>query len=49
MTASDKSKKTKRQKAWSELVQAIVRPPKRYKHQRNGNHQAKIIKLRKSL
>lgn len=39
-------KTTKRQKAWNELVKALVKPPKRYKHQRDNNHQAKIKKLR---
>lgn len=40
---------TKKTKAWNELVKAIINPPKRYKHQRDNNHKAKIIKLRKQL
>lgn len=38
---------SKRLRAWNELVQAIIHPPKRYKHQRDGNHEAKIKRLRK--
>lgn len=41
------SKQTKRQQAWTDLVKLIVRPPKRYKHQRDGNLEARVKQLRK--
>lgn len=43
------SKPTKKMRAWNELIKAIIRPPKRYKHQRDGNTEAKIKRLRKEI
>lgn len=39
-------RKTKRQQAWSELVRLVTKPPKRYKHQRDGNVAVEVNRLR---
>lgn len=43
------SKQTKRQKAWSDLVKLVTRPPKRYKHQRDSGTNTEIKRLRKEI